>query len=108
MVNPFVVLEIPKSSSENDIRHAFRTKAKKYHPDVCKEDNASEKFKTYLEAYELLKSNNWKWDEKSINKIDLNKIYADFIRKNPVYAYYFNKETLKAQARWDSLRKRPE
>jgi|TARA_R110000796_G_scaffold235011_1_gene353945 hypothetical protein len=107
VINPFVTLNIPLSSNENEIKRAFRNKAKKFHPDLCKEENASEKFKLVLEAYELLKKNNWRWSNEINNKIDLNKIYKDFIRKNPIYAYYFDLEILKTEAIWDSLRNKP-
>ena len=36
------------------IKSAFRKLAKKYHPDVSKEENAAEKFKECQEAYAVL------------------------------------------------------
>lgn len=107
MHNPYITLDIPQDSSQIDIKRAFRNKAKMYHPDVCEEKNASEKFKLILGAYELLKENNWKWNKKDIKQVDLDKIYKDFVRNNPSYAYYFDIEVLKSQARWHSLRNKP-
>ena len=43
----YEVLGIDKNASEADIKSAFRKLAKKYHPDVSKEENAAEKFKEY-------------------------------------------------------------
>ena len=41
----YEVLGINKNASEAEIKKAFRTLAKKYHPDVNKEPGAEEKFK---------------------------------------------------------------
>lgn len=50
----YTVLGISKSASEADIKKAYRGLAKKYHPDVNKEADASDKFKEVQEAYEVL------------------------------------------------------
>ncbi|MFV0499678.1 MAG: molecular chaperone DnaJ [Bacilli bacterium] len=50
----YEVLGVSKSSDEKEIKSAFRKLAKKYHPDVSKEDNAEEKFKEAQEAYSVL------------------------------------------------------
>jgi molecular chaperone DnaJ len=52
--NYYDILGIDKNASEADIKSAFRKLSKKYHPDVCKEDNASEKFTEINEAYQVL------------------------------------------------------
>ena len=50
----YEVLGVDKNASEADIKSAFRRLAKKYHPDVSKEENAAEKFKEAQEAYAVL------------------------------------------------------
>jgi len=51
----YEVLGVTKSATADDIKKAYRKKAKQYHPDVNKEDeNAAEKFKEVAEAYEIL------------------------------------------------------
>ena len=50
----YEVLGIPKSASQDEIKNAFRTLARKYHPDVNKEPDAEEKFKEINEAYGVL------------------------------------------------------
>lgn len=50
----YETLGVSKSASEQEIKSAFRKLARKYHPDVNKESNASEKFKDINEAYEVL------------------------------------------------------
>lgn len=54
------VLGVDKNASKDEIRRAYRNLAKKYHPDVSKEDNAEEKFKEVQEAYETLSDDNKK------------------------------------------------
>ena len=53
-MNPYEVLGIDKSATDSEIKKAFRELSKKYHPDVCKEDNADQKFKEINDAYSIL------------------------------------------------------
>lgn len=50
----YEILGVSKDASESEIKSAFRKLAKKYHPDISKEANASEKFKEAQEAYAVL------------------------------------------------------
>ncbi len=50
----YEVLGISKDASDDDIKKAYRSLAKKYHPDVNKEPDASDKFKEVQEAYDVL------------------------------------------------------
>lgn len=54
----YEVLGVPKTASQDEIKSAFRKLAKKYHPDVSKEENAAEKFKEAQEAYAVLSDEN--------------------------------------------------
>lgn len=54
----YEVLGISKSASQDDIKHAFRRMAMKYHPDRNKAPDAEEKFKEINEAYEVLSDPN--------------------------------------------------
>ena len=47
-------LGVPRSADEKEIVKAYRNLARKYHPDVCKEPGAEEKFKAINEAYGVL------------------------------------------------------
>jgi len=50
----YEVLGLSKDASEAEIKKAYRSLAKKYHPDVNKEPDAEDKFKEINEAYEVL------------------------------------------------------
>ncbi len=50
----YEVLGVSRSSSENDIKKAFRKLAFQYHPDHNKDSDAAEKFKEISEAYQVL------------------------------------------------------
>lgn len=54
----YEVLDIPRTASEDEIKKAFRKLARKYHPDVNRDNpkEAEEKFKEINEAYEVLSS----------------------------------------------------
>ena len=48
------VLGVPRGSSEEEIRKAFRKYALEYHPDRNKSEGAADKFKEINEAYQVL------------------------------------------------------
>ncbi len=50
----YEVLGVSKSASDDEIKKAYRSLAKKYHPDVNKAPDAEAKFKEINEAYEVL------------------------------------------------------
>ena len=54
----YEVLGVSKNASQDEIKSAFRKLAKKYHPDISKEENAEEKFKEVQEAYSVLSDEN--------------------------------------------------
>ena len=63
----YEVLGIPRTASEDEIKKAFRKLARKYHPDVNRDDpkTAEAKFKEINEAYEVLSNqeNRAKYDQ---------------------------------------------
>lgn len=50
----YEVLGVSKDASKDEIKKAYRKMARKYHPDVNKEEDAADKFKEAKEAYEIL------------------------------------------------------
>lgn len=52
--DPYKVLGINKNSSQSDIKKAYYKLAKKYHPDINKEEDSQKKFHDLQNAYEIL------------------------------------------------------
>ncbi len=50
----YAILGVEPTASAEDIRKAYRRLARRYHPDVSKEDDAEERFKEVSEAYQTL------------------------------------------------------
>ncbi len=66
----YQTLGVSRSASPEDIKKAFRTMARKFHPDVAKDKKTAEaKFKEINEAYEVLgdPGNRKKYDELGVN-----------------------------------------
>lgn len=51
----YKILGVDEDASKSEIKSAYRKLARKYHPDVSKEDDAEDRFKDISEAYEVLK-----------------------------------------------------
>jgi len=50
----YEILGIPRNADDKEVKKAYRNLARKYHPDVCKDKGAEEKFKKINEAYSVL------------------------------------------------------
>jgi len=53
----YQVLCVVESASDADIKAAHRRLARQWHPDVCQEDGAADKFREIQKAYEVLSTN---------------------------------------------------
>jgi curved DNA-binding protein len=51
----YQILGVTRDAADADIKKSYRKLARKYHPDVSKDDAAEEKFKEVNEAYDVLK-----------------------------------------------------
>lgn len=51
----YKILGVTKNATADQIKKEYRKLARKYHPDVSKDDDAEQKFKDIAEAYEVLK-----------------------------------------------------
>ncbi len=57
MTDPYKVLGVPPGASQEEIKKAYRKKAKEYHPDLHPDDpGAAEKMNQLNEAYEMLQN----------------------------------------------------
>ncbi|MFD8463046.1 DnaJ C-terminal domain-containing protein [Streptomyces antimycoticus] len=50
----YEVLGVSRGASQDEIQQAFRTRARRHHPDVNKDPNAEERFKELNDAYSVL------------------------------------------------------
>ncbi|MFC1705674.1 DnaJ C-terminal domain-containing protein [Planctomycetota bacterium] len=51
----YEALGVERSASPKEIKRAYRKLARKFHPDISKEEDAEQQFKRIAEAYEVLK-----------------------------------------------------
>ena len=54
MRDPYEILGVEKDADQKVVKTAFKKLARKYHPDLNKEEGAAEKFKEVSAAYEIL------------------------------------------------------
>lgn len=74
----YEVLGLSKSASKDDIRKAYRSLSKKYHPDLNKAADAEEKFKEVTEAYEVLSDETKKANYDRFGHADPNQGFGGF------------------------------
>lgn len=98
-------LGLSPGSTKKDIKGAYRSLSKKYHPDVSKDKNAQAKFIEITEAYKFLTSvgptpithhrpaPDYDFDPQE-------KAYEDWRRKAHAYAEKRTKEAIKRQKQW--------
>lgn len=58
----YKILGIDKNASANEIKKAFKSMAKKYHPDINKSPDAEQKFKEINDAYSVLSDKDKKYN----------------------------------------------
>lgn len=76
--DPYKLLSVKRSASDAEIRKAYRSLAKKYHPDVNKNNpKAAERFKEISAAYTLLTDKNMK------ARYDSGQVDSSGQQKNP-------------------------
>ena len=101
-MNPYEILNVSENSSDEEIKKAYRSLAKKYHPDMNSDDpSAEEKFKEINEAYDKINSQekrneyqnrnnfdsyyNYGFSSSDFNTDDLNDLFNNIRRKQQTY-----------------------
>lgn len=69
----YEVLGVGKDASQEDIKKAYRSLARQYHPDVNKADDAESKFKEAKEAYDVLSDDQKKAQYDRFGHVDPNQ-----------------------------------
>ncbi|MBQ3469062.1 MAG: DnaJ domain-containing protein [Bacilli bacterium] len=101
IINYYELLGVSKDASAEEINKAYRIQAKKWHPDVSKEDNAAQIMNQLNEAKDIL------LDEEKRKEYDLslmgntNPKYEKFDRNNPEYNEDNNREMY---TKWEYFR----
>src|SRR3954465_5134386 len=78
MTDPYEILGLSRTASDEDIRKAYRKLARKYHPDLNPGDkSAEERFKNVQEAYDALS------DSKKKQMYATVRFYSDNFASGP-------------------------
>ena len=80
--NPYYILGVNKSCSQNDIKRAYRHLAKKYHPD--KNISNSDKFIKIQTAYEMLMGTQSLKEQTMLSHNELKKSFQEYNNESSV------------------------
>lgn len=82
--NFYDILNISKDASPDEIKKAYREKAKQFHPDKNKAPEAAEKFKMISKAHEVLSNpaERRKYDDAKRNGFDYDNDNSSWSRPN--------------------------
>lgn len=83
-ISPYKILGILPGASQEEIKKAYRTLARKYHPDVNKEPGAEEQFRKINEAYRVLMNSGFPGKPsgvKGFDGFDAGDIFESFFGK---------------------------
>ncbi len=73
----YEILGVDKKADTKTIKKKFRELAKKYHPDINKEEGTEEKFKEIQEAYEVLSDENKRYQYDNYGSSSFDNIFEN-------------------------------
>lgn len=74
----YEILGVGKGASKDEIKKAYRSLSKKYHPDINQSDDAADKFKEVKEAYEVLNDDQKRAQYDQFGHTDPNQGFGGF------------------------------
>src|SRR5678810_48677 len=88
----YIILEVGRTASVNDIKRAFRKLARRYHPDINPGDShAEDRFKRITEAYDILS------DPLKREFYDVNGFYTDGVLETHLSLIHISEPTRQAE-----------
>lgn len=75
ITDPHEILGVSKSATDEEIKKEFKNLAKKYHPDICKLPDATDRFNEIQKAYNMIKN------EESRNNMKENEELGDLLNE---------------------------
>lgn len=86
----YKILGVSRDASDEEIKKSYRRLAKKYHPDVCSDPDASTKFKEISEAYQVLGDPNKRRDYDMFGTVDIGPGFGGFGVFDDLFNMFFS------------------
>lgn len=89
MLNPYSVLGVNRGMSDKEIAEVYKKLARQYHPDRCKDANATDRMAAITEAYQLIKTKELrdKYDKETSFSSDFG-LFSSLFGKSSVAANF--------------------
>lgn len=97
--NYYEILGVTRNASDEEIKKSYRKLAKKYHPDVCSDDDATAKFKEISEAYQVLGDPNRRRDYDMFGTVDMGGGFGGFGAFDDLFNMFFTDFSAGGRAR---------
>lgn len=86
----YEILGVSKNASEEEIKRSYRKLAKKYHPDVCSDSDATARFKEISEAYQVLGDANKRRDYDMFGTVEFGADFGGFGTFDDIFGMFFS------------------